>query len=367
MKDDITIVCDLLLNEYGSARPASLIAKDLSKRGYSIKIVSNIINEEINKNFQSHGISTFSLNRKPCPKDESIIWFRLWFEEAFLHRNSLETSKFNSVILNFSNTIAMPSHIWYVQGLPTVTLRNMKPHLPLRYKLPYMLMAKILNYGEKKINRKFASLSKKIIANSRYSASQYENLGINVDSIIYPPLDCKSFKPVTSRPSGDYFLTYFGKETQFRLVKRLLDEGIKIKSFGSKLSIIPKAVREHPNLESFGYVTKNQLIDLYSNALATLFPFSDEPFGYIPVESMACGTPVLTYNKHGPKESIIHESTGWLVKDDRELLEKAVEIWKKGYDSHMRSKCRKRSLNFDIERIAPKWIKIIDSIESDTA
>jgi len=367
MKDDITIVCDLLLNEYGSARPASLIAKDLSKRGYSIKIVSNIINEEITKDFRSHGISIFSLNRKPYPKDESIIWFRLWFEETFLHRNPLESPMFNSVVLNFSNTIAVSSHIWYVQGLPTVTLKNMKPHLPLRYKLPYMLIAKILSYGEKRINIRFASLSKKIVANSRYSASQYENLGINVDSIIYPPLDCESFKPTTSRPSEDYFLTYFGKETNFSLVKHLLDEGIRIKSFGSKLSIVPKAVKDHPNLESFGYVTKNQLIDLYSNALITLFPFSDEPFGYIPVESMACGTPVLTYKKHGPKESIIHGSTGWLVKNDKELLEKAVEIWKKGYDSHMRSKCRRRSLNFDGKKITPKWIKIIDSIESDTA
>jgi len=45
---------------------------------------------------------------------------------------------------------------------------------------------------------------------------------------------------------------------------------------------------------------REELIDLYSNALFTLFTFTHELFGYVLVESMACGTSVLTYNRQGP-------------------------------------------------------------------
>lgn len=44
----------------------------------------------------------------------------------------------------------------------------------------------------------------------------------------------------------------------------------------------------------------------------TLYPPRFEPFGMIALESMACGTPVISLNEGGPKESIIHEETGFL-------------------------------------------------------
>ncbi len=49
-----------------------------------------------------------------------------------------------------------------------------------------------------------------------------------------------------------------------------------------------------------GRVSDDELARLYANAKFTVFPFIHEPFGYVPVESMACGTPpVLTYDKQG--------------------------------------------------------------------
>jgi glycosyltransferase involved in cell wall biosynthesis len=106
-------------------------------------------------------------------------------------------------------------------------------------------------------------------------------------------------------------------------------------------------------------VSNDELVKLYSNALYVLFTFTHEPFGYIPIESMACGTPVLTYNVQGPSESVIDGSTGWLANDDEELTALAVQIWKDGYSPKMRSKCIERAAMFDLKNISEQWLQIL--------
>ncbi|HSQ53573.1 MAG TPA: glycosyltransferase, partial [Acidobacteriota bacterium] len=99
-------------------------------------------------------------------------------------------------------------------------------------------------------------------------------------------------------------------------------------------------------------------VNLYTNALYVLFTFNHEPFGYIPVESMACGTPVLTYNKQGPTESVVNGSTGWLVNDDEDLLDIALKIWKHGYPQKIRQNCIARSELFDSKKISDELIDV---------
>jgi glycosyltransferase involved in cell wall biosynthesis len=64
-----------------------------------------------------------------------------------------------------------------------------------------------------------------------------------------------------------------------------------------------------PTVEFYGYRTSDELVDLLSNAQATLFP-GDEDFGLVPLESMACGTPVIAYRSGGALETIIEHQTG---------------------------------------------------------
>lgn len=64
-----------------------------------------------------------------------------------------------------------------------------------------------------------------------------------------------------------------------------------------------------PTIEFYGYCYGDQLIDLYANARATLFP-GDEDFGLVPLESMACGTPVIAYRSGGALETMIEHQTG---------------------------------------------------------
>lgn len=68
--------------------------------------------------------------------------------------------------------------------------------------------------------------------------------------------------------------------------------------------------------------TDQQLKELYEHATLVLFPPLNEDWGIVPLEAMACAKPVIANNKGGPKESIIHNQTGW-------LLEPTPESWAK--------------------------------------
>ncbi|MEM3759742.1 MAG: glycosyltransferase [Candidatus Bathyarchaeia archaeon] len=361
MESNVAIVSDPLLSEFGPTRPPLLIAEELVKRNFRVKIVSTKVTEDVKNLLQSKGISVFSLTGGKGSKNESLNWFKSWVMEVSFFRNSRKIPKLKGVALNFSNTIIVPSKCWYAQGPPTVTLKNIKGALATHYKLVYNLSSKCLEFLDKRGMKKFAENSEIVVANSNYLRDVYHSFGVKVSKVIYPPLDCQLFRSKRSNFHSDYILTYFGKEMKLTIIKKLADFGIDIVVFGGKFSAAPKWLIKHPKIRFLGRISNEKLVYLYSNALFTVYPFLDEPFGYIPIESMACGTPVLTFNKQGPSETVQNEITGWLAKTDEEMINLALYIWNNGYSSLMRKECERRARLFDKKRIVDEWMHLLRS------
>jgi glycosyltransferase involved in cell wall biosynthesis len=79
---------------------------------------------------------------------------------------------------------------------------------------------------------------------------------------------------------------------------------------------------------------KNKLL---GGAKAFLNPIAwEEPFGMVMIESMACGTPVISYNRGAAPEIIRHGKNGFLVKSRKEMV-KAIAV----IDTIKRKDCRK--------------------------
>lgn len=111
-----------------------------------------------------------------------------------------------------------------------------------------------------------------------------------------------------------------------------------------------------------GYLEKSELLN---SGLATLYPISwEEPFGLVMTESMACGTPVIAYNRGSVSEIIKDGVTGFIIDPDnqerpgkgsfvikKQGIEGLVEAVKRIREID-RSVCRKHiEDNFSVEKM----------------
>lgn len=87
-------------------------------------------------------------------------------------------------------------------------------------------------------------------------------------------------------------------------------------------------------VEMLGWQPDEVVRDLYKNADALLF-CGVEDFGYVPVEAMASGCPVLAYNEGGVTETVVSGQTGYFFNDQNELNELVRNI---GYRNRMDQK-----------------------------
>ncbi|MGF7078013.1 glycosyltransferase [Mucilaginibacter sp. UYCu711] len=92
-------------------------------------------------------------------------------------------------------------------------------------------------------------------------------------------------------------------------------------------------------------------------AKALLFPIEwDEPFGIVMIEAMACGTPVIAFNRGSVPEVINQEITGVIVNNEAEMskaLDKIPQI--------DRDQCRHLAeKRFDVKLIAEQYLNLFN-------
>ncbi len=71
-----------------------------------------------------------------------------------------------------------------------------------------------------------------------------------------------------------------------------------------------------PHVEYLGEIGEQHKAEFLSGAQALLFPIEwAEPFGLVMIEAMACGTPVIAFNRGSVPEVIEHGVTGYICED----------------------------------------------------
>jgi len=96
------------------------------------------------------------------------------------------------------------------------------------------------------------------------------------------------------------------------------------------INLIPKEIRPELkiitwNKDNGKRLTDNDLSIMYSESIATLSLSRFDTFGLVPLESMACGVPVIALNVAGYREIILNNKTGFLVDfEAREISEKII-------------------------------------------
>ena len=120
-----------------------------------------------------------------------------------------------------------------------------------------------------------------------------------------------------------------------------------------------KQMIDGKQIKYIGEVNSKEKDDLLKNAKALLFPtIWEEPFGLVMIEAMACGTPVIGFNKGSVSEVIKDGKTGFIVKDDKKMIQAIKKI-----DKIDRAECRKRvEKYFTVEKMVDGYERIYKKI-----
>ena len=105
-----------------------------------------------------------------------------------------------------------------------------------------------------------------------------------------------------------------------------------------------------------GLKKKNELL---GNAKALLFPIRwEEAFGFVMIEAMACGTPVIAFKRGSVCEVVKDGKTGFVVENEKEMIEAIKNI-----DKIDRAECRKHvEKYFTVEKMVDGYEKIYEKI-----
>src|ERR1700691_2060879 len=185
---------------------------------------------------------------------------------------------------------------------------------------------------------------------------------------VYHGLPERLLEPKPVKPSYFAFLGRIAPE-------KGIDRAIRIAQHcGTPLKVaakVDRADREyfdekiHPqikaasNVEFIGEISDREKSDFLSGAIALLVPIDwPEPFGLVMIEAMACGTPVIAYNRGSVPEIIEAGLTGFVVEDEAGAIGAVDRL---GHLS--REKIRKRfEERFTARRMALDYLSVYRSL-----
>lgn len=115
---------------------------------------------------------------------------------------------------------------------------------------------------------------------------------------------------------------------------------------------------DDPLIEYLGPTNETRKRALMRNALALLLPIRwAEPFGLVFIESLACGTPVLTCPLGAAPEILREGVTGYMRESDDELVEAALRV-----HSISRASCRAwAERHFGLSAMADHYLRVYEA------
>jgi len=106
--------------------------------------------------------------------------------------------------------------------------------------------------------------------------------------------------------------------------------------------------------------SQKELAEIYSSADMFVNPTREDTFPTVNIESLACGTPVLTYNTGGSPEILTTECGVIVEKDNYNSLKKSIVNMKK--KSIISDECIKRSKDFNCDEKFNEYIELFKDI-----
>ena len=299
----------------GTERIIYYLTEELVKRGHDVTLFA--------AGSSKTGAKLISVTKKGL-REQKIPWHD-WFWNNFNHSRAFEMAKKfdilhchwnilgaffqrftkTSVLHTLHNTPTYPDHRWkifdyYKKDLNVVFLsKNQQKRSPVKFKKEWVVFNGIdlskFRFQEKPENF--------LLWVGRICPDKSPDIAIKVAKKIRANL-------ILAGQLQPMYQDYFKKEIKPHLSRKI---------------------------KYVGELTQKELNLLYGKAKALLYPAVwEEPFGLIIVESMACGTPVIAFQR-GSLPEIVSKKTGFVVKNVQEMVAAVKSV-----DKIKRKDCRER-------------------------
>src|ERR1043166_2197844 len=186
----------------------------------------------------------------------------------------------------------------------------------------------------KHCDEKFIIEAKKVFANSRTVADRLKHYNKLESEVLYhPPPLCDRLRAGEQR---DYIFYPSRMEPQKRqelLIEAMKHVRVPVKAVfagsSSDVKHYESLVRQHSVSDRVcvrGFVSDDELIDLYANALGVAyFPF-DEDYGYVTLQGMLAAKPLIVPSDGGGATEFVEDSvTGAIVQPDRGAIAESID------------------------------------------
>jgi glycosyltransferase involved in cell wall biosynthesis len=165
--------------------------------------------------------------------------------------------------------------------------------------------------------------------------------------VIFPPVQVKErFQPTHAH--DDYFLS-LGRIIPYKRVDLLVEActrlNLPLKIGGTGRDLDRLKAMAGPTVEFLGYVSDEDLPELFARAKAFVFP-GYEDFGITPVQAQAAGRPVIAYKAGGSLDTVIEGKTGMFF--EAQTVESLIDALQKfNAEDYDPVACRENALRFD--------------------
>lgn len=248
-------------------------------------------------------------------------------------------------------------HVAYSAGLPRLFAGDAAKYLP-DYPGP---LRPLLSGSVPLLRAQFGRLIRRpdrLLTNSAWSAKALEHaFGVSAE-VIHPPVRTSFFTPARRPRRHALVVARLVPHKRVDVVIeafRGLDDQLVVAGGGPWLE--PLRAASPPNVRFTGYVTDEELRELYRTSVALIHP-SVEEFGIAMAEAQACGVPVVAPRAGGALEIVRDNETGILL-GDREPAAIATAFHRLRSRPPSPQACRDASLGFSVERFVAEIDRVL--------
>lgn len=206
-----------------------------------------------------------------------------------------------------------------------------------------------------------------IVGNSSAVVKRIEQHWNREAQVVHPPVDTEFFHPDEAIEKGDYFISV-GRLVPYKQVPlgvaAAVAAGVRLVVVGDGRDMDRARAFAGPNVEFKGRLPGDEMRDLIRGARALLMP-GEEDFGIVPVEAMACGTPVIALGKGGALDTVKPGISGELFSGDveKEVIANLAEVLKNFDDSRFNiSTLRNWAEGFSEASFREKMAEVVDAV-----